>query len=410
MKKVIAIFVFFTGTHSVVSQTVVSSCSASDSVKVLYIDDADRLALKKIYQQNLTDTNSIVIPQAHTDTILKALIAVYNATTLPARNAVVSLYNIHTFPNPIMNRLYVAADSTLPWMQQLKAGNIPTGNTQADGLISTYSLTIQNYSSYSSWFSYHVVTFKSDSNYNTAPLTDLFENISGVVFSETGSVVGDGNDISAVIYPNHVELTYSLGWGDCPAGCINRHFWKFNVYYDCSVEYVGEYGPPLPPVPPKIFVSGSICTNATLTVNILGANSYSLNNQSVSNSQFTLSSPTATSYVILASNGTYSTSQSISIVDCGAITAVINENKSHSNISIYPNPVNEILTIEFPDSYGHINGKTEMKIVDCLGKIIINEEFRAKMKNDATQINISALPSGVYYIKVGNETRKFVKE
>ena len=104
MKKIIAIFVFFIVTHSVISQTVVSSCSASDSVKALYIEDADRLALKKIYAQNLADTNSIITSQVHADTVLKALIAVYNATLLPARNAIVSHYNIHSFPNLAPNR------------------------------------------------------------------------------------------------------------------------------------------------------------------------------------------------------------------------------------------------------------------------------------------------------------------
>ena len=148
MKKLIVIFIFFLGKHSVNSQIVPSSCSASNSIKALYSKDADRLALRKFYAQNLVDTNNIFISQIHSDTVLRALIAVFNATALPARNAVILQYNIHTFLNPNMNTLYVAADSNLLWMQQLKAGNFPTGNMQVDNLISTYSLNKQNYNKF----------------------------------------------------------------------------------------------------------------------------------------------------------------------------------------------------------------------------------------------------------------------
>jgi hypothetical protein len=404
MKKLIVIFIFFLGKHSVNSQIVSSSCSAPNSIKVLYSKDADRLALRKFYAQNLVDTNNIFISQIHSDTVLRALIAVFNATALPARNAVILQYNIHTFLNPNMNTLYVAADSNLLWMQQLKAGNIPTGNMQVDNLISTYSLNKQNYNKFFGLFSYHVATFASGTNCNLPPLTVLFESITGVSFSEPASFVGDGNDISASIYANYIELTYSHGWGDCPAGCIYRHYWKFKVYYNCSVEFKGEYGTPLPSSPPTIFVSDSICTNKTLTVTISGANSSSLNNQPIFTPQFTLSSPTPTTYIIIASNNTYSTSQSISIVDCSTLAAFINENKLHTNISIYPNPVNEILNVESEV----FNGKIEIKIVNVLGNLVMKEEF--KIKTDATQINVSTLPRGIYYIKVGNEVGKFVKE
>jgi Carboxypeptidase regulatory-like domain len=36
-----------------------------------------------------------------------------------------------------------------------------------------------------------------------------------------------------------------IGWGDCPAGCINRHTWSFVVTPDGAVTLKGETGPPL---------------------------------------------------------------------------------------------------------------------------------------------------------------------
>jgi hypothetical protein len=176
---------------------------------------------------------------------LNALIAVYNATTLPARDTVVSIFDIHTFPEPILNGFNIAADSTLPWMQQLKLGNIPTGNAAIDNVIATYNLSVQSYLTFGNSYPWQNVVFISDNNYNFLPLTADLATIPGVYESEPNFAFGDGNNISDSIYSDHVELIFSLGWGDCPSGCTARRFWKFNIYYDCSVEYVGSYGTPL---------------------------------------------------------------------------------------------------------------------------------------------------------------------
>jgi hypothetical protein len=36
-----------------------------------------------------------------------------------------------------------------------------------------------------------------------------------------------------------------IGWGDCPAGCINRHTWSFGVTPAGAMVLKGETGPPL---------------------------------------------------------------------------------------------------------------------------------------------------------------------
>jgi hypothetical protein len=37
-----------------------------------------------------------------------------------------------------------------------------------------------------------------------------------------------------------------IGWGDCPAGCINEHRWTYAVGRDAKVELVSDSGDPLP--------------------------------------------------------------------------------------------------------------------------------------------------------------------
>jgi hypothetical protein len=38
----------------------------------------------------------------------------------------------------------------------------------------------------------------------------------------------------------------TIGWGDCPAGCINRHVWQYAVSPAGAVTLAGQSGDPLP--------------------------------------------------------------------------------------------------------------------------------------------------------------------
>jgi hypothetical protein len=42
-------------------------------------------------------------------------------------------------------------------------------------------------------------------------------------------------------------VTIQVGWGDCPAGCINRHTWTFAVSSSGDVHQLGETGQAVPP-------------------------------------------------------------------------------------------------------------------------------------------------------------------
>jgi hypothetical protein len=58
--------------------------------------------------------------------------------------------------------------------------------------------------------------------------------------------VGDGPDIRASVHGEGWRLDYSVGFGDCPAGCIYRHTWSFAVSGDGVVTFLGRSGEPPP--------------------------------------------------------------------------------------------------------------------------------------------------------------------
>ena len=42
------------------------------------------------------------------------------------------------------------------------------------------------------------------------------------------------------------QVDVELGWGDCPAGCINRHDWSYSVAPDGTTTLLSETGAPVP--------------------------------------------------------------------------------------------------------------------------------------------------------------------
>jgi Secretion system C-terminal sorting domain len=95
---------------------------------------------------------------------------------------------------------------------------------------------------------------------------------------------------------------------------------------------------------------------------------------------------------------------------------VILQNKAigtRQSISVYPNPVKDILNVE----PGIANkAKMNMTVVDTYGKIVIHKVIE-QTDNESTnhlQLSTSDLPAGVYILKItsGSETKttRFVKQ
>ena len=215
-------------------------CVASDSVLAMYRDDADRIALAKTFQNGTTWTDSVAIDTVPAQTAMAALVAVYNSTS-PQRDTVVDLLDIHIYPHIPLRSVILSADTSLDWVHQLVAGNIPTGNATIDSLMQQYDVVDVNPWN---WIvdATQEFTFTTGTNWNLLPLTTLFAQIPGVNYCEVNGTFGDGDRITDSVFADHVLITYSYGWGDCPAGCGGFYHWVFSVQPDCSVDFIGGYG------------------------------------------------------------------------------------------------------------------------------------------------------------------------
>ena len=76
------------------------------------------------------------------------------------------------------------------------------------------------------------------------------------------------------------------------------------------------------------------------------------------------------------------------------------ETIENQSINIYPNPAKDIITI----ASSELQNET-YTVFSISGQALMH----GKLQNETTAINVSALASGVYYLKVANKTAKFIK-
>lgn len=214
-----------------------------DSIKTKLKEDASLLALRDVHADPQSKQDLITIPQELIDFYYYGLVHVYNDMNIPQRDSVFSIHNIHAFRRPEHHSIIVAVDSNKSWTNNWRLGNRLTGNSQIDGLVLNYDLRLMNYYSYAIL---HAAVLESPKPINIYALGKKFQSIDGVIFAEENRTGGDGDDINASIEAEFLSIEFSKGWGDCPAGCIYRHYWLFNIKFDGSVSFIKSYGDVIP--------------------------------------------------------------------------------------------------------------------------------------------------------------------
>jgi hypothetical protein len=93
----------------------------------------------------------------------------------------------------------------------------------------------------------------------------------------------------------------------------------------------------------------------------------------------------------------------VKFCDSTATTGISNYQTPNSNFQIFPNPVSELLVISDKGT-----GKKEIEIYDLSGRTVLHSIFSTQ--HSTISIDVSKLSPGIYFLKAGNEVRKFVKE
>ena len=152
-----------------------------------------------------------------------------------------------------------------------------------------------------------------------------------------------------------------------------------------------------------------MCLDSILLLTASGAATYSWR-PSAGLSCYSCATPTLTgiSNTVYYASGTTAFGCTDSVVvavsvdtNCTTAVPVITSNEP---LSIFPNPAHDQLTIRFAG-----NAITRITVTNLLGQAIATQHYATN--HDKENIDISALPSGIYFIKVNNaRVRKFVKD
>jgi hypothetical protein len=77
-----------------------------------------------------------------------------------------------------------------------------------------------------------------------------YDNVPGVRWAGSPVYFGESDEIDVREEGRLLYFAFSHGWGDCEAGCLSRHVWRFRYDRRTSfVSQVDEVGPPLPAPP-----------------------------------------------------------------------------------------------------------------------------------------------------------------
>ncbi len=160
---------------------------------------------------------------------------------------------------------------------------------------------------------------------------------------------------------------------------------------------------------PSITFSASpgftICPGVSANITAMGATNYTWAAGNQTTAAVSVSPSISQAYNITGTNASgcsTTTNVTVFVVSCTGLTS---QAVTTANINIYPNPTKGDLVIELTDKTN-----STIQVLDVTGKMIVEKNT----SNDRTELNISNLSNGIYYIRILSnntvEVRKIIKE
>ena len=88
------------------------------------------------------------------------------------------------------------------------------------------------------------------------------------------------------------------------------------------------------------------------------------------------------------------------------VTGIDQNTATNNTLKIYPSPVSDQLNIETENLP---TGEYNLRIVDLTGKAMINEQMTINNSKEVQQLDVNALPAGIYMVIVQNKDAQFIQ-
>ncbi len=203
--------------------------------------DAARLALRLTAEQEDLRYQNIEIPRGNIETFYALLAGIYldNETAQSIADC-----NVHTFPNPSIDRFIVIFDKTVAWAEPLQMGISETDSREINELLDEYNLVLDKHVQWND--TQDAITIRSKEPLNMAALANEFYNVEGVAEIDLGVPEVSGNDIQVRRIEAGWTVEYYLRFGSQITGNGKQHVWTYRAEDSGSVTMLKEEGDPIP--------------------------------------------------------------------------------------------------------------------------------------------------------------------
>ncbi len=376
--------------QSVTSQSVIGIVTNPNNSTYKSLSNTFQVATSGIYYLNISVTDNFNYSYLTFDDV-----SIIAPCTVPQNSINLGLSAPPSVCSGSSITLVASGANTYSWSTGSTTSSIsvsPTVNT-------TYSVTGTNTLSNCSYVLTNSVLVRGLPGVQIyAPVTSVCENGSVILYA-TGSagsyVWGGGPAATGTTYTASpsTTTTYSLIGTDA-FGCSSTAVQTINWNQAPTIGVTGN---------------NTVCVNEGANLTGTGATSYTWSSNSVylqsANVIITPGALGTFTYLVTgkdANDCVNTTVASITTDKCVGIASVYG---NISNLAVYPNPNNGVFTI----SLGNGTAKT-IEVMDVTGRVILSENSSL----DQTDVNITNLTNGVYYVKVksggASEVLKIVKQ
>lgn len=139
-----------------------------------------------------------------------------------------SMRYVHVFPPYVNNQIIL--NTNADWASAWDSGGIWTGDPFVDSLgleFDLYDVVVYSWA--------YILQFNSV--FQAWRLGDIYETHPDIIYAEPNGWGGDGDDIVGFRKNDSTYFGFSIGWGDCPSGCIHRYYWMIRTSENDAVLY-----------------------------------------------------------------------------------------------------------------------------------------------------------------------------
>ena len=152
--------------------------------------------------------------------------------------------NIHTFPDPPIERLVVIFEDGKIWSDASLASIEHSEYHSFNQLLSDFDLVIEKHFQWNG--TQDAITVRARKPMNMAAVADQLNQFEGIESIDLGIPKTKGNNILLNRTSDGWEFEFILRFGNYLTGNGQSHHWKFLAGDDDSVKFLEESGDPLP--------------------------------------------------------------------------------------------------------------------------------------------------------------------